>query len=260
MSDPRRALFLAVVRQAIEDAVAPDRDLMDANARRQAHREKKEARRWLTKPNAWLAEVCSLLDLDPERARIKFKAYIDEADRLGFPPPLVFEEIAEHAPIARVDPAIMAKTSPVRSLKVDFPRTKQPRNGITYQGKTLSVMGWAKELHLSPATIREKQRLPLDDVFAATPKGRQPTRLVEHNGEMLSLGQLSARIGIPYATLVTRHHRGLPLTAPIGPTKRRPKALVPGGGSKLPSIGRDRRGSLRAREAEIGVFSRDHLA
>ncbi|MGJ3264870.1 MAG: hypothetical protein ACFE0R_16715 [Salinarimonas sp.] len=95
--------------------------------------------------------------------------------------------------------------------------------------------------------------------IAANDKRSSPRGLVEHNGERRTLDEWARLTGIGRGTLAYRLRTGWPiaraLTEPVPPSRsRKPEPIGPGVGRDSRQTCRDRRGSLRARNAENREF------
>lgn len=251
MSAAHARLWRAVLDNAISEAGGVVIGVDNPTSRNKVIR---EARQWLTNPSEGFDNLCEILDLDPVRARQKFKVYVRQIeDNGGTAPKLEFKEIIAEAPAARVEPMPSRTTTHTR-------RAALPSNAgkmLFHNGRAMSARAWAQTLGISATTIhlRMKAGMPLDQVLSPAredyARGPKPKTFIEYNGEWLTARELSERTGMKYETVLRRHQRGLPIEEIIKPVE----ASRPGGGSRLSKTSRDRRGTLRARVAEIGVFT-----
>lgn len=83
---PERELWLAVLAQAMRDALRPESPLTEEqwvargnNGRAAIERERRKAHEWFTRPShrADFARVCEMCDLDPARVRAKYREQYD---------------------------------------------------------------------------------------------------------------------------------------------------------------------------------------
>lgn len=213
-------LMRAILIQALDDATSKPSD---------AIREVEiiKARRWLTRQNPWFAEVCEYIDLDPARARTKFKAYINEFERTGDRPALVFEEMAQEAPAASVDGDLIASIKAKREVRRRG-GGRRGREGVMLQhdGKCMSVAAWADHLGLSYGAVRNRliSGLPLDQVLRSD-KARASGKLtIILHGSTLTLGEVSRQTGIKYATIFSRYKKGLSPEMIIAPASHNAEA------------------------------------
>lgn len=84
---------------------------------------------------------------------------------------------------------------------------------ITYQGRTLSIYAWAKELGFKYGTLRRRIRFhgdDLDSVFGDELKSR-PKRMVTFNGVTKACHEWAREFSIPKTTLYARLNGGWPI-------------------------------------------------
>jgi len=119
-----KRLWVGVLVQALEDACGTA--TLDGKNKERAMM---EARYWITKPSRDLENVCDLADVDMRRMIALAKVEIEKADR-------------RRAERATCGPA---RPRPANNVRL-----------ITFNGRTLSVTGWARLLGLSPSTISKR--------------------------------------------------------------------------------------------------------
>jgi hypothetical protein len=94
-------------------------------------------------------------------------------------------------------------------------------HSLTYQGQTLSVSQWSRQLGIGVPAIFSRIRLgwPTDRILTTPTKTK--TIDLTYKGETLSLSAWGRRFGISYQTIQTRLHAGWPVERTlITPSKR----------------------------------------
>lgn len=150
-----------------------------------------DARAYLTTPSKDLETVCSLAGVDMEVLVGRMQKRIADI------------------PAVQADPA-RAKRQATRLPKGQT---------ITHDGKSLTVMQWAKATGIPPATLysRIKTNWPVADMLTvpASEAGafvtQKRAKRIEHNGEALTVAEWSARLGVYPSTIRARISKGLPL-------------------------------------------------
>lgn len=99
-------------------------------------------------------------------------------------------------------------------------RAPRPHETIEFQDRTLTVTQWAKELGVTPSTIRRRHRrgIPIDHVH------RDCSPITFMNRTM-TIQQWSGELGIPAATIAERRRRGLPPQQVLS-TERLPRLVI----------------------------------
>jgi hypothetical protein len=165
------ALFLAVIRQHIDDATSPHPAC--AHNGKRAAEIRQEARDWLLKPDTGFEEVCALAGVGPRDVRNAALAKIEAFD---------------------ANPENLKRRPPSR------------RRYYTAFGETHSVKEWSKIVGVHAASIQSRLRLGLS-IEEALSGSRRPSRVASrysYGGVSLTLDQWADRLGIPRATLVAR--------------------------------------------------------
>lgn len=124
--ESRRALWRAVIDQAVKDATTRSNAVADQVAKRQA-------RAWLTHRSDDLNEVCALADLEPDAVRASAAAAIAAAD------------IRLAAGKRRAPKADLAPQKPKRVLK-----------RIELDGLNLTIGEWSLRTGLDPSTLSSR--------------------------------------------------------------------------------------------------------
>jgi hypothetical protein len=179
------------------------------------------ARRWLTTPSRDFNEVCALAGLEPDYVR-------------------------------RLASAEIAKAAGARvGLRLST-------------GETITVPEIAARTGLSHGLIRHRIAAGWSaERILATPKQTRSDRAKRYafNGEELTLGEWSKRLGIAHATLASRLAKGWSVeaafTTPPGPTRRATprRPAGPGVGGNFGGSDGDRRGEPNARNNQNRVFA-----
>ncbi|MHB2165730.1 hypothetical protein [Alsobacter sp. R-9] len=196
---PELALWCAVIRQAVSDAV----DSVASDSVSAAARQK--ARVWFVRKGKDFREVCTLAGVDPDQVHAAMTKRIADADGI------TIEEA-----LARYNPRPEHKR-----LNVDFnapaPEHKRGPHGrtITYAGRTLTVSQWAAVTGLNRKTIAERldAGLSLDEVFSERIIRGEPYTF---NGRTLTANQWAAELGISERIIRHRIANNLPLDMPLG--------------------------------------------
>lgn len=235
--NPQRALWQAVLAQAVEDALygAP---LSDSGSGDKQHRIRatKSTRDWLTTPSRDLAEVCHLAGLDPQAVMQHMRKRIAEA-----PTP---EEL-------------VARRKPPKPKPAPKPPKQRNPTHYTLNGETLHISEWAARCGVAVNTIRNRisKGWPIEaaltvsnqegarraraaansgwayltakaeanpEPIAARPRRKGPATLT-HDGRTLTYSEWAEHTGIPMRTIRTRLSNGWPVERVLDPTSQRGK-------------------------------------
>lgn len=82
---------------------------------------------------------------------------------------------------------------------------------LTHNGKTQTLLDWAKELQINPKTLRTRINRGWSTEDVLTPRLLRNNSPIEYNGETHSVEQWSKITGIPPRTIAGRRDRGWPL-------------------------------------------------
>lgn len=212
--NPQRALWQAVLAQAVEDAIY-GASLSAASKTRQ-HRiaATKAARAWLTTPSRDLAEVCHLAGLEPQA---------------------VMEHMRKQIAQAPTPEELVSRRKPPKPKPAPKPPKQRAPTHYTLGDETLTVEQWAERAGIAPATIQSRlsKGWPLAKALtsrrgqhlspARTWRRGLPPVTITHAGMTLTIQQWADRTGLTVDRIKSRRAKGWPTERVLTATDLRRK-------------------------------------
>lgn len=224
-----RQLWCAVILQAIDDATRERLPTIPAD-RRNAIRERDEARTWLTGNSRDFHKICALAGMDSQwisanaakkievfEVNDKTRAKLHEHDGQR---KTLKQWAKQYGLTTTVLQSRIYKTGLTLAQALTYKPKKSPCL-FTYNGETLNVKQWAERIDISHGTLASRLRhgMSIEQALTAPvqqgrPKGSKPVNLIRPaterhtvKGESLTLPQWAERIGISYGALMQRAKR-----------------------------------------------------